>query len=210
MAQTTFGRDEADMITRAIGGDEAAQRTLYEVHYAPAYRLTYLLLQDACDAEEVVQDAFVYILKNLRRYDAERGSFWAWLRVTLVSRCRNKRRRRQLPSISLEVLDAAERSPVDSKLTSDPVGMLELRGTQQAIWKALQEVSSGARDALILRYYEGLPYAEIAALLGCSPDAARARVAHGKVQLRHIFARTLADTEEGMPDGGMARTVRAG
>jgi RNA polymerase sigma-70 factor (ECF subfamily) len=210
MAQITLGQDEAVTISRAVGGDEAAQRTLYEAHYTPAYRLAYLLLQDACDAEEVVQDAFVYVLRNLHRYDAERGSFWAWLRVTLVSRCRNKRRRRQLPSISLEVLDASERSPADPELANDPVGMLELRGAQRAMWGALQEVSSGARDALILRYYEGLPYAEISALLGCSPDAARARVAHGKVQLRHILTRTLADTGEGVPDRGVAHTVRAG
>jgi RNA polymerase sigma-70 factor (ECF subfamily) len=199
MAQTTFEQDEAATIFRAVSGDETAQRTLYETHYAPAYRLAYLLLQDACDAEEVVQDAFVYVLRNLRRYDAERGSFWGWLRITLVSRCRNKRRRRQLPSISLDVLDAAERSPADPELANDPVGMLELRGAQRAMWEALQEVSPGARDALILRYYGGVPYAEIATLLGCSPDAARARVAHGKVQLRRILTRTLADTGEGMP-----------
>jgi RNA polymerase sigma-70 factor (ECF subfamily) len=178
---------DTETITRAIDGDEAAQRALYETHHAPAFRLAYLLLQDTRDAEEVVQDAFVYALRNLHRYDAERGSFRVWIRVILVSRCRNKRRRRVLPSISLEMLEATEQVPADPKPASDPVNVLERLGARRAVWEALQQVSDGARDALILRYYEGLPYAEIADILGCSNDAARSRVIHGKAQLRRLL-----------------------
>ena len=184
---------DAETIARAIDGDEAAQRALYEAHHAAAFRLAYLLLGDPCDAEEVVQDAFVYLFRNLRRYDAGRGSFWAWLRVALVSRCRNKRRRRRLPLVSLEVLDGAGQVPADPAPASDPADVLEMRGVRRAVWDALQRVSPGARDALILRYYEGLSYAEMAVALGCSNDAARARVAHGKVQLRRL----LTAPEEG-------------
>jgi len=184
---------DADTIARALGGDEAAQRMLYEAHYAAAFRLAYLLLRDTCDAEEVVQDAFVYLFRNLRRYDPERGSFWAWLRVVLVSRCRNKRRRRRLHLVSLEALEATGASQADPTPASDPAGVLERLGTRRVVWEALQRVSPGARDALILRYYEGLSYAEIAPVLGCSADAARARVAHGKVQMRRL----LTAPEEG-------------
>jgi RNA polymerase sigma-70 factor (ECF subfamily) len=196
-----------DTIARAIAGDEAAQRALYDLHHAAAFRLAYLLLQDSCDAEEVVQDAFVYVFRSLHRYDSERGSFWAWLRVALVSRCRNKRRRKQLATVSLEALAAMGQMPPDPKPTNDPAGMLELRGTQRALWEVLQRVSAGARDALVLRYYEDLPYSEIAKLLGCSPDAARARVAHGKVQLKRL----LAEADEGtVCEAGVIRPMEAG
>lgn len=198
---------DAETITRAISGDEAAQRTLYETHYVAAFRLAYLLLQDACDAEEVVQDAFVYVLRNLHRYDAERGSFWAWLRVVLVSRCRNKRRRKQLHLISLEMLESAGQAPTNPEPTSDPAGVLERLGTRWAVWEALQRVSPGARNALILRYYEGLPYVEIAAALGCSTDAARARVAHGKAQLRRLL---VAPGEKAVREGGVVRAAKVG
>jgi RNA polymerase sigma factor (sigma-70 family) len=197
----------SNTIARAIAGNEAAQRALYEAHHAAAFRLAYLLLQDTCDAEEVVQDAFVYIFRNLHRYDPERGSFWAWLRVALVSRCRNKRRRKQLSTVSLETLAATGRMPPDPEPANDPSGVLELRGVQRTMWEALQQVSPGARDALVLRYYEELPYSEIADLLGCSPDAARARVAHGKVQLRRL----LIETDEGTArEVGVARPMGVG
>ena len=179
---------DTETITRAIDGDQAAQRTLYETHHAAAFRLACLLLRDICDAEEVVQDGFVYLFRNLRRYDPERGSFWAWLRVILVSRCRNKRRRKRLACISLETLAAAGQPVADPEPGGNPAIMLDKLGTRRVVWEALQQVSAGAQDALILRYYESLPYAEIADILGCSNDAARARVAHGKTQLRRLLA----------------------
>jgi RNA polymerase sigma-70 factor (ECF subfamily) len=199
---------DAEIITRAVDGDEAAQRTLYETHYAAAFRLACLLLQNAHDAEEVVQDAFVYLFCNLRRYNPERGSVWTWLRVILVSRCRNRRRRQQLQFVSLEALDAAGQAPADVGSTSDPAGALETLGARRAVWEALQRVSPGARDALVLRYYEGLSYAEIASTLACSSDAARARVAHGKTQLRRL----LAASEEGTVRGvkGAVHTAKVG
>jgi len=195
---------DTETIARAIDGDETAQRTLYETHQAATFRLAYLLLQNTCDAEEVVQDAFVYAFRNLHRYDAARGSFYVWLRVILVSRCRNKRRRRILPSISLDVLEATGQTPADPKPASDPVNVLERLGVRRVVWEALQQISPGARDALILRYYEGLPYAEIADILGCSSDAARSRVVHGKAQLRRLLT---APDGEPIHERGIVRPV---
>ena len=180
-------------IAQAMDGDDAAQRALYDAHHASAFRLAYLLLQDRLDAEEVVQDAFVYAFRNIARYDPERASFSTWLRVILVSRCRNKRRRSRLSRVSLETLIANGQAPADDKPAVEPEGALERLATRRAVWKALEQVSEGARDALILRYYEGLAYAEIAEILGCSSDAARSRVVHGKAQMRQLL--TAADQD---------------
>jgi RNA polymerase sigma factor (sigma-70 family) len=76
----------------------------------------------------------------------------------------------------------------DAHAAHDPEWVAEKRGARREVQEALERVSPGAREALILRYYEDLPYAEIAEILGCSAEAARARVAHGKVQLRHLLA----------------------
>lgn len=184
---TTLSRGEAETIACAVDGDEASQRRLYEEYYAVACRLACILLRDTCDAEEVVQDAFVYALRNLERYDAGQGTFWTWLRVILVSRCRNKRRRKRLPRVSLDVLRGMGLMPADPKPNSNPAYALEKSETRRVIWEALHQISPGARDALILRYYEGLSYAEISNILSCSNEAARSRVAHGKVQMRELL-----------------------
>ena len=93
----------------------------------------------------MVQDAFVYAFRNLERYDAGQGSFWTWLRVILVSRCRNKRRRQRLPRVSLEVLKEVGLMPADPKPTSNPAHVLESSETRRMIWEALHQVSPGAR-----------------------------------------------------------------
>ena len=205
-----MGNSDAKTVARAIGGDEAAQRALYETHYAAAFRLAYVLLRNSGDAEETVQDAFVYVFRNLHCYDPERGSFWAWLRVTLVSRCRNRHRRCRLGLVSLDALDDAGCSPADPRSAGDPARVLEMQGTRRAVWEALQQVSPGARDALVLRYYEGLPYAEIAAILDCSSDAARARVAHAKAQLRRLLGAAEGDEAlEGRLDGRAVRPAQS-
>jgi len=183
----TSSETEAFAITRAIEGDEASLRRLHDAYFAAAFRLACLLLGDTHDAEEVVQDAFVYAFRNLARYDAEKGSFWTWLRVVVISRCRNKRRRKWLPRLSLDVINETGLMIVDPKPTSDPARVLERSETRRAIWDALQRVSPGAREALVLRYFEGLSYKEMTEALGCSADAARSRVVHGKVQLRRFL-----------------------
>lgn len=187
---------EEEVIDRAISGDEAAQQALYEAYYAPAFRLAYLLLANTEDAEEAVQDAFVYLFRNLRHYSPQRGPLWAWLRVILVSRCRNRRRARKWHLFALSTMDRD--SLGEETMADDPARILEQLGTRRTVWEALQRVSPAARDALILRYYEGLSYAEIAALLGCQEEAARARVSYGKVQLRRLLE---AQEEERVAEG---------
>lgn len=199
--------NSSDAIARAAAGDDAARQALYETHHAAAFRLAYLLVQDPDDAEEVVQDAFAYLFRNLHRYDAEKGSFWAWLRVTLVSRCRNKRRRKRLALVPLENLEAAGRPLPDPRPTSDPARVMEASGARRAVWEALQRISPAAREATVLRYYQGLSYAEIAAILGCSPDAARARVAHAKLQLRRLL---LAQEEQPAARRGVESPAEVG
>ena len=105
------------------------------------------------------------------------------------------------------MLAGLDRVPPDGRTDSSPEGALELHGVQRTVWEALQQVSAGARDALILRYYEELPYAEIGEILGCTADAARARVAHGKTQLRSLLGEP---EEERTRQSSIVRAKKAG
>jgi RNA polymerase sigma factor (sigma-70 family) len=127
--------------------------------------------------------------------------------VIVVSRCRNKRRRKRLPRVSLEALTAIGHTLAETKPASDPADLVEKLETRRAVWEALQRVSEGARDALILRYYERLPYAEIARILGCSSEAARSRVVHGKAQLQDLLT---APEESSAPETRAVRPAEVG
>src|SRR6186997_1400407 len=90
-----------DLIACARSGDQAACAAIYQQYVRPVYRLAYGVLLDQEDAEEVVQDSFAYAFASLKRFDPTRSAFRTWLYTITMSRCRNKRRRKWLPTINL-------------------------------------------------------------------------------------------------------------
>ena len=88
-------RDEFQpLIDRCLAGDEAAYGLLYGRLSGMIYRLTYGMLQQREDAEEVLQDSFEYAFRNLHRFDGHKAAFKTWLYQIALSRCHNKRRRK--------------------------------------------------------------------------------------------------------------------
>jgi RNA polymerase sigma factor (sigma-70 family) len=103
---------EADLIVRAQAGDTAAYESLVREHQAAAFRLAYLLLGDAADAEEVAQDAFVAAFRSLGRFDVMR-SFRPWLLTITANLARNRLRSLGRYWAAIRRLAAAGSSPAD-------------------------------------------------------------------------------------------------
>lgn len=175
--------ETARLIARCLSGDEAAYAALYDLHAGMAYRLAYSLLQNTQDAEEVLQDSFEYAFRRLDRYDPHKSAFKTWLYRITVSRCRNKRRRKWLPTVSLSELMGREAADVDAPLPDHAAVLTE---KQRAVWEALQELSPKLREVAVLRYYHGLQYGEIGAILDIPAKTAesRMRLAHKALRER--------------------------
>jgi RNA polymerase sigma-70 factor (ECF subfamily) len=135
------------------------------------YRLAYGVLLNQQDAEEVVQDSFGYAFQSLRRYDSARSSFRTWLYTITLSRCRNKRRRKWLPTLPLA--DMVEWLPGREP---NPEAAVEQLSIREMVWNALGELSPKQREAIVLRYFDGLTYREMAMVLGCPLKTAESRV----------------------------------
>ena len=169
-----------DLIERALAGDETAARELHDTHYPAVLRLAYMLLQNLQDAEDAVQDAFIYAFEHLDRYDPERAVFATWLKIIVTSRCRDiQRRHRRIKWLSLQALMETGREPEDESPGRQPEVVLELVGVRQVVWEALEQVSPKSRQALILRYFAGLSYPEMALALDCPVSTVKSRVAYG-------------------------------
>src|SRR5688572_10391428 len=139
MMATVGVRDGGDPAT----DDRVAQLdALYRLEYAGMVRLAYTLLGDNAEAEEIVQDSFV----EVHRRWAEIRKPGAYLRSTVVSRCRSALQRRKLRAPQ----------PVDEPWFSGSAGEL---------WDVLIRLSDEQRLAVVLRYYGGYTASEIAAML---------------------------------------------
>ena len=177
-----------DLLRAAQGGDASAAEALFRQYSPTVFRLTASLLNDADDADEVTQDTFVYALKNLGRYDPVRSAFQTWLFTIAISRCRNKRRRKWLATISLSWLVREEQTTRRGGQIRSLEDWLAARGVQSELWAAVQSLSPKLREALILRFVGELSYAEIGEAAGCGAKAAESRVRTGIAALRKQLA----------------------
>jgi len=177
--------DVSALIQRWQAGDERAANALYNHHRDSVFRLACGLLDNPADAEEVAQEALTYALVNIQRYDPGRASFATWLHIITVSRCRDRQRRRWLPSFSLAVWLGR------GKEAADPAPRPERRAiraeTRSRVWEAVQALNRPLREAILLRYWAGHTYREMAEILGCPLPTAQSRVRLAFKRLRAIL-----------------------
>ena len=148
--------------------DRVAQLdALYRVEYAGMVRLAYTLLGSNAEAEEIVQDS---LLEVYRRWHEIRKP-GAYLRCTVVSRCRSALQRRKMRTW-----------PSDEELcVSDHASEL---------WDVLTRLSHEQRMAVVLRYYGGLSVAEVADTFATRPEVVQAQTTTALFDLRRLI--TLA------------------
>lgn len=140
---------------------------LFRSRRPASVRLATALTGDLAAAEEIVQDAFVELSHRWDELDNPEG----YLRTVVVNRCRSHLRR-------LGVARRHEAGRV--RLTVDAPELDEL-------WLVLSRLPARRRAALVLRYYEDLPIAEIARLLDCRPGTVSSLLHRGLADLRKVL-----------------------
>lgn len=170
------------MIYRCLEGDQAGYASLYETCAPMIYRLCYGLLMNRQDAEDVMQEAFTYAFKNLKRYDAKKASFKTWLYTIALSRCRNSYRRKGwfgLVSLLSPDFPAPRSESPDARLVESDA--------QAEVQAALSALTPRLREAVVLRYGHDLTYREIAEVIGCPQKTAESRVRLAHERLRRLL-----------------------
>jgi RNA polymerase sigma-70 factor (ECF subfamily) len=186
------------LIERWQAGDERAAQALYDHFWDRTFWLAYGLLGDPDDAEEVAQDALYYALANITRFDPNRAAFSTWLHTITVSRSRNRYRRRRLRWSSLTgwMMRGGD-VPDPSPNHEQKVIQIEAKSE---VWKAVQKLSPRLREAILLRYWAGYTYREMADILSCPVPTAQSRVRLAFQRLRADLAPEnlvdLGDVEE--------------
>ncbi|MBL7495637.1 sigma-70 family RNA polymerase sigma factor [Frankia sp. CNm7] len=166
----TSSRPEGGTPARAVDPDDAVETdpyaavgSLYSEHRLELTRLALLLLDDRRGAEDVVQDAFVGLLRNWPRLRAQESAL-AYLRASVVNRARSQLRRRAVA----RRVGVRYEPPVWSAEAAALVGE-----ERRAVLEALRGLPPRRRLVLVLRYYLNLSDDEIAQALGIAPATVR-------------------------------------
>jgi RNA polymerase sigma-70 factor (ECF subfamily) len=171
---------DAELVSRALGGDAPAYEELVRRHAQIAFRTAYLISGSAADAEEAAQDGFVKAHDALGRFRPG-APFRPWLLQIVANEARN--RRRSSGRRAALALRAAQESPSESAAPAPERALLaaEQRSTLLEALESLEE-----RDRLVIacRYLLDLSEAETAAALGCRPGTVKSRLSRALDRLR--------------------------
>ncbi len=156
--------EEDALVQRAIAGDRAAWRALYEEHDDFVFRVAVRFLGDEAEARDVAHDVFVQVFTRVATYRPA-GRFRTYLYRVVANRCLNERARarqkRRAPG--------SEGDESALAAVPDPAGSPEeqLGRAQEAreVRAAIARLPERQRLAVILSRFEGLSYEEIAAAL---------------------------------------------
>jgi RNA polymerase sigma-70 factor, ECF subfamily len=181
----TILKDTTDdvLLGLAAKGDEDAFTLVYRRHQAPIYRFALRMTGSAWAAEEIVQDVFMTLIRDPRKYDARLGTVSAFLYG--VARNRVLKYRERLPrEVALEEKNEDGTGPgVILKDTVTPAVWAEKRERSAQVRAAVLELPDEFREAVVLCELQDMSYEEAAAIIGCPIGTIRSRLHRGRTLL---------------------------
>jgi RNA polymerase sigma-70 factor, ECF subfamily len=189
---------DEDLMDRAARDDEKAFTELVRRFQGRVINLVSRVLNDRECADDLAQEVFVRVYVHRRNY--RHGSrFSTWLFTIAANLAKNEIRRR-VRKRNWFSLDALQEMLNDSAIQlADPAegreSTLEREQLQAAVGRAIATVPEKYRLALVLRDIEGLPYEEIAQVLGIPGGTVRSRINRARGMLKRKLQPLLTKAE---------------
>ena len=192
--------DDVVLVRKAKQGDQDAFQQLVERHQVRIFHHALRMMGNQQDAEEVLQDTFVQVFRNLDRFE-ERSRFSTWIyRIATneaLMRLRKASRKREVfledtlgkdgERYAEEIRDFA-RSALDQVLDDE---------VRQLLTRVLAELPEEYRAVFVMRDMDGLSNAEVAEVLGISVPAVKSRLHRSRLYLRDRLSRLYEDEKLG-------------
>ncbi len=190
--QEALGRQ----VARCMAGDAESWQQLVVSQHRRVYGICYRFTSSAPDAEDLTQEVFLKLYRNLASFDVQRGSFNTWIttltRNLLVDHFRRTRMDRATDSLNAS-FDGDPDSPTLADQLADgrPSQEQHVAGQQlkRRIQAALKELSPELREAVILRDLEDMDYKEIALVLRIPEGTVKSRISRGRGELARLLQR---------------------
>ncbi len=175
-------RDEV-LLRRSARGDEDSFTEIYRRHQAPLYRFALRMTGNAWAAEEIVQDVFMTLVRDPKKYEVERGTLGAFLYGVTRNRVMKylERSPRNLCLIENEE-DGHAAHPRTIEMVT-PAHLAEVGERRALVREAVLELPWEFRETVVLCLLEEMSYEEAARLLECPVGTIRSRLHRGRALL---------------------------
>lgn len=174
-------RPDRLLVEQAIQGNGESFTELCRRYYGPMVAIGHAILGDRHLAEDAAQEALAKAAVRLPRL-RDTDQFGRWVAAICRNEARDLARTRRRPRI--DEVPAAEEDPARTNETAE------------AVKAALSQLPSAAREVVFLRFYDGLSYDQISAVLGISEQAINGRLRRAKRKLAQLLRRHGFDEVE--------------
>jgi len=196
---------DADLVRRFLKGNESAFNEIVTRYSGKIYGLTFNLLRNAADAEEVTQDTFIRAYRGLIRFRGD-SSLATWLYRIALNLARNRywyffrRRRHNWISLDRPLTDESNATFADLIAAGDNDPAQETATTEftSLVAECMERLDNRHREILTMRNALDLSYEEIARALGINVGTVKSRIARAREYLRELLA-------ESCPEFGCAK-----
>lgn len=174
---------DQDLMKLIQAGDFSPAAEIFDRYSPRIYNFAYRFLKNSEAAEDATQEVFVKMLKYANQFQGD-AKLSTWLFSITANLCRDHLRKAdnkaKEPEETLLSLPARNNVPADEEM--------EKREDADRVRKALGLLTPEQREAILLSRYQGLSYAEIAKVSGCSEGAVKTRVFRAMETLKKALA----------------------
>lgn len=171
-------KTDLELVEEVKSGNRRSFSELVKRHQKGLLRMSLRFVKDLDTAEDVVQESFIKAYEKLNSFEG-RASFKSWLFQIAVNSARNRIRDSRKNMMDIENVQLAVGAEAESGMVHNAVaGMLQ---------EEVDKLPDRQRTALVLRVYEDLSFKEIAEIMGCPYDTAKANYRHALMKLREVF-----------------------
>jgi RNA polymerase sigma-70 factor, ECF subfamily len=172
------GPDLAAKLHMVARGDAAAFEAVYEIVAAPVFGIVSRVVRDPAQSEEVAQEVLLEVWRTAARFDATRGSAMAWV-LTLAHRRAVDRVRSAQKQTERERRTATAAVPYDEVAEAAEASL-----DRERVRRCLDSLTELQRECVVLAYYGGNTYGQVAALLGVPTGTVKTRMRDALIRLR--------------------------
>jgi RNA polymerase sigma-70 factor (ECF subfamily) len=195
---------DSELVARALAGSHDAFRGLVERYERPVFSLIVRMVRDRAAAEDLAQDVFLKMYRNLAAFDPAR-KFSSWLFKIAHNATIDALRRRPLEALSLDApADGSddEWRPEAADTAGETPEEAQQRGELgRALERAVGALRPAVREVMILRFREGLAYEEIAEVTGLPLGTVKTFIFRGRKEMARILG-AAGWGPETSPSGG--------
>lgn len=164
---------ETELIAACKKNDRIAQRTLYDKYKRAMYTLAYRLTGNFDDADDVLQDAFIDIFRNLQNFRGE-STIGAWIKTIVIRKAYKKIKGPVMPE------NIEDYQNVVITLSHEKIDAEYLE-------KAILSLPDGYRTVFLMLEIEGYTHKEVSEILGITEGTSKSQLFYAKKRLREML-----------------------